>query len=135
MNTALFRQIQEYLIRKFNPVVIIVFGSYAKGSNRQDSDIDIAIFCKGSSPSTYELFIAAQELADQIKIDVDLVNLMDASTVFKAQIYTYGLVIYSADDNFLKEKQMTALSMYARLNEERKGILDKIKESGSIYGK
>jgi len=30
---------------------------------------------------------------------------------------------------------MTALSMYAKLNEERKSILERIDESGTIYEK
>ena len=75
----------------------------------------------------------AQELADILKIDVDLVNIRIASTVFQAQIYTTGTVIYSKDDTLLKNQQMTALSMYAKLNEERENILKKIGESGTIY--
>ena len=58
-----------------------------------------------------------------------------ASTVFKAQIYTTGIVIYTNDDILLKKQKMTTLSMYARLNEERKAILEKIDERGSIYEK
>ena len=77
----------------------------------------------------------AQELADILKIDVDLVNLGTASTVFKAQIYTTGTVIYSKDENLLKNHQMTSLSMYAKLNEERGNILKNINERGSVYGK
>ena len=58
-----------------------------------------------------------------------------ASTVFQAQIHTTGTVIYSKDDTLLKNHQMTALSMYAKLNEEREEILKNIHESGSVYEK
>lgn len=133
MKTEMFQSIQEFLIGKIDPSFIIVFGSYSKNTTHRDSDIDVAFYSQDSSHITYEIFLLAQELADILKIDVDLVNLRTASTVFQAQIYTTGTVIYSKDDTLLKNQQMTALSMYAKLNEERENILKKIGESGTIY--
>ncbi|WP_028390365.1 type VII toxin-antitoxin system MntA family adenylyltransferase antitoxin [Bacillus cihuensis] len=135
MKSDIFQQIQDFLISKCNPSFIIVFGSFVKNSTHKDSDIDIAFYSREQTLTTYEVFLVAQELADILKIEVDLVNLESASTVFKAQIYTTGTVIYSKDDILLKTHQMTALSMYARLNEERESILKNINESGSIYEK
>ncbi|SDN46509.1 Predicted nucleotidyltransferase [Fictibacillus solisalsi] len=134
MKPDMFQIIQEFLITKINPTFIIIFGSYAKDSVHKESDIDIA-FHSQKNFTTYEIFELAQELASLIKVDVDLININAASTVFKAQIYSTGQVIYCADENVLKNLQMTALSMYAKLNEERKNILKKIDESGSIYEK
>jgi uncharacterized protein len=135
MKTDVFQTIQDFLKSKINPTFIMVFGSYAKNSIHKKSDIDVAFYSEDQSITSYEIFQLAQELADKIKIDVDLVNLRTASTVFRAQIYTTGTVIYSTDDTLLKNFQMTALSMYAKLNEERETILKKIGESGSIYEK
>lgn len=135
MKSEMFQTIQDFLISKIHPTFIIIFGSYAKHSTHKDSDIDVAFYSENQSITTYDIFQLAQELADQLKIEVDLVNLRTASTVFKAQIYTTGTVIYSTDDTLLKSVQMTALSMYAKLNEERETILKKIDESGSIYEK
>lgn len=128
-----FQIIKEFLIKKMNPSFLIVFGSIAKGNIHQDSDIDIAFFCEENNHSPYDIFLIAQELAGYLKREVDLVNLQEASTVFKAQIFTTGLVIYSKNDLLLKKQQMIALSMYARLNEERKEILEKIDQKGCIY--
>ncbi|MES1042574.1 type VII toxin-antitoxin system MntA family adenylyltransferase antitoxin [Peribacillus simplex] len=133
MKTEMFQSIQEFLIDKIDPSFIIVFGSYSKKTTHRDSDIDVAFYSQDSSHLTYEIFLLAQELADILKIDVDLVNLRTATTVFQAQIYTTGTVIYSKDDILLKNQQMTALSMYAKLNEERENILKQIGESGTIY--
>jgi predicted nucleotidyltransferase len=82
-----------------------------KNTTHKDSDIDIAFYNEEQSLTTYEIFLLAQELADILKIEVDLVNLRTASTVFKAQIYTTGAVIYSANDTLLNNLQMTALSL------------------------
>ncbi|MFJ7931615.1 nucleotidyltransferase domain-containing protein [Peribacillus sp. NPDC096448] len=133
MYTEMFQTIQDTLIKKIDPVFIIIFGSYAKNSIHKDSDIDIAFYSENQSLTTYEVFQLSQELADILKIEVDLVNIRIASTVFKAQIYTTGTIIYSVNDTLLKNLQMTALSMYAKLNEEREHILKKIGESGTIY--
>ncbi len=135
MNEVLFQKIQDFLLSKVNPSFIIVFGSYAKRSTHKESDIDVAFYSEEQLLTSYEIFLFAQELADILKIEVDLVNLTMASTVFKAQIYTTGIVIYSKNDNLLMNHQMTALSMYAKLNEEREKILKNIDDRGSIYDK
>jgi hypothetical protein len=97
--------------------------------------MDIAFYQENQAISSYEVFMMAQELADIIKMEVDLIDLQKASTVFKAQIYSIGNVIYAQDRNLLMTQKMTALSMYAKLNEERQPILKYIDESGSIYEK
>lgn len=115
--------IQEFLLSKVNPSFIIVFGSYAKNTAHEKSDIDIAYYSKKTSNSPYEIFLLSQELANILKINVDLIDLSKASTVFQAQIYSTGTIIYCQDDLFLKKQQMVAFSMYAKLNEERGEIL------------
>lgn len=37
------------------------------------------------------------------------------------------------DQMVFEQQRMTTLSMYVKLNEERKEVLDQIYESGSIY--
>ena len=133
MKAEWFQLIQDFLTNKVKPSFIIVFGSYAKGVSRQNSDIDIAFYSEDTVLSSYDLFIIAQESADLLKIEVDLIDLRKASTVLKAQIFTTGKVIYADDELLLKKQQMTALKMYAELNEQRKVILNRIEESGSVY--
>jgi uncharacterized protein len=135
MYSEMFQTIQDTLMKRINPVFIIVFGSYAKNNTHKDSDIDVAFYSEDQNLTTYEVFQLAQELADILKLEVDLVNIRTSSTVFQAQIYSTGTIIYSANDTLLKNLQMTALSMYAKLNEERQGIIKNIDESGTIYEK
>nr|WP_204464421.1 nucleotidyltransferase domain-containing protein [Shouchella xiaoxiensis] len=127
--------IESFLSEKLNPSFIVLFGSMANETSRPDSDIDLAFYPneKHAATSAYELFLIAQELADHLKREVDLINIRTASTVFQAQIYGTGILLHAQNKAFYQQQRMTALSMYARLNEERKPVLDKIKESGSIY--
>lgn len=122
------------IIKELDPYFIYLFGSYAKGEARDDSDIDLAVYTDVEKTS-YELFLLANKLALFLKKDVEIINLKDISTVFAAQIVSTGEILYCKDDLLRQEYSMLTLKKYAKLNEERKVILDSIREDGSIYGK
>lgn len=125
-------KITDFLIKNVNPYLIYLFGSSVNGSFREDSDIDIA-FISDKKTTEYEVFMLAQELADILKRDVDLINLKDASTVFKAQVVGKGKTIYCSDDTRRMYFEMYVLKDYALLNEEREIILNSIKQRGHVY--
>ncbi|RKD25614.1 DNA polymerase subunit beta [Ammoniphilus oxalaticus] len=133
MTTSMYDKIEEFLVQKLNPDYIIVFGSYAKGFAHQESDIDLAFYTRDQTPNAYDLFLVAQELADLLQVEVDLINIANASTVFKAQIFSTGSLIYARDEALYLNHRMTALSMYVKLNEDRAVVLREIKKGGSIY--
>ena len=135
MQKDILEKTKEFLISKIKPSFIIVFGSVASGHTHKESDLDIAFYKKELNLSSYEVFMLAQELADLLNIEIDLVDLKHASTVFQAQIFSRGKVIFSNDETLRMTMEMTALSMYARLNEERKEIIENIDEGGTIYEK
>lgn len=135
MQKNILEKAQEFLISKVNPSFIIVFGSFAKDTTHKESDIDIAFFKKEHNLSSYDVFMLAQELANLLKMEVDLVDLKHASTVFQAQIFSTGKVIFSNDETLRMNLEMTALSMYAKLNEGRKEIIENIDKGGTIYEK
>jgi len=134
MHDEIFHKVREFSIENLQPDFIIIFGSYAKGTTHSESDIDVAFYREDKVFSAYELFMFAQQLANILSIEVDLVDLKEASTIFATQIYSTGEVIYSKNDNLRMELHMRTYSMYARLNEERQPIIDKIIETGSVYG-
>lgn len=125
--------IKSQLVQAIDPFLIMIFGSYAKGNTREDSDIDIAFF-SNQKFNEYEVFTVAQQLADKLGREVDLIDINKASTVFKAQIIGTGKVIYCSDETQRMNFMMRALKEYALLNEERAVILEKIKERGKVYG-
>ncbi|MUV38238.1 hypothetical protein JNUCC1_02074 [Lentibacillus sp. JNUCC-1] len=133
MDSKLIDTINECLVPLLNPEFMIVFGSFASGSETLKSDLDIAFYREGESLSKYERFMISQKLAELINRDVDLIDLKEASTVFRAQIFGYGQTIYSRNDIERDRQHMTALSMYVKLNEERQVVFDAIRERGRIY--
>lgn len=125
-------KVKEFLIQELKPHTLILFGSSVKGYFRDDSDIDVA-FISTVDVKSYDLYLIAQALVMEIGREVDLVDLRQASTVFKAQIIGLGQVIYSYDPKKLAEFQIQALKEYALLNEERAEILKTISIRGSVF--
>jgi len=121
-------------IRKAVPdlTALYRFGSAERGTARSDSDIDLAILLH-KPLSELRRFELAQELAIQLHRDVDLVDLRLASTVMRMQVLSTGTCLTSEDDAARRKFEMYAYSDYARLNEERREILDGIKKRGQVY--
>lgn len=88
--------IVEMLKDAVSPYVIYLFGSAATGHVRPDSDIDIAFL--SDKRSLDQRFMLAQQSAERLQRNVDLIDLKQASTVFQAQIVSSGKVIYCADE-------------------------------------
>ncbi|MBW9145488.1 nucleotidyltransferase domain-containing protein [Clostridium sp. CM027] len=125
--------IKEVLIKKIKPFLIYIFGSYAKGTSRANSDIDIA-FLGDEAFSEYEIFMISQEIASLLNREIDLVDLRKSSTVFKSQVVGTGKTIYCNNDTRRMYFEMYTFKEYALLNEERAAILENIKKRGNVYG-
>ncbi len=114
-------------------VAIYLFGSASAAELRMDSDIDLAILPVTALSAT-RLWSLAQLLAVLAGRDVDLVDLQSASTVMRAQVVSKGKCLYCANAQLCGEFEDRIYADYARLNEERRDILDDISARGRIYG-
>lgn len=125
-------KIKSFLIEKIDPIFLYIFGSAVEGYFREDSDIDIGFF-SDKKINGYDIFMIKEELADILKRDIDLVDLKESSTVFKAQVVGKGEVIYSRNENILSEFRIRSYREYSFLNDEREEILERVKKEGKIY--
>ncbi|MCP3029143.1 nucleotidyltransferase domain-containing protein [Halobacillus sp. A5] len=131
MHVNIIPYMRAFLTRKLEPSFIVMFGSYQNGGERGESDIDLA-FCSDINHSSYKLFLIAQQLAELIDIEVNLIDLRNASYVFQTQIFSRGTVIYSENEFLRMGMQMKAFSMYALLNEEQNCIANRINERRAL---
>jgi predicted nucleotidyltransferase len=115
-----------------NPLFIYLFGSAVDGNFTSNSDVDIA-FYSNEEISEYKCFMMGQSIASSLGREVDLVDLKTANMVLRAQIVGKGSVIFCNDENNLIEFNIKSLKEYAYLNDERKEIIDQIKERGKVY--
>lgn len=133
LSEELTQQLIDIINQHVQPDFILLFGSFAKGNAREDSDIDLAYFSK-QPLSSYERFNLAGELAAVANREVDLVDIKRIDTVFTMEIFEKGIPIYIRDENEFTRQKMRAYSMYATLSEQRAPILEAIKERGSVFG-
>jgi uncharacterized protein len=110
------------------------FGSSALETTHAGSDIDIAILVRGFM-SANDRFDVQERLAAALGRDVDLVDLGTASTVMAVQVIGHGRLLYEADATARGAFEDRALGAYARLNEERRPILERIAAEGTVHGR
>ena len=128
------RVIIERLQRVFDDLVAVYrFGSTAQGTATGASDTDIAVLTqKCIAPE--RRFDVQEALAAEIGHDVDLVDLTNASPVMAIQVITRGDLIYDGDSDARGRFEDRTFGAYARLNEERRGILERVRSEGTVYG-
>lgn len=108
------------------------FGSQAQGTVHAESDVDLAVLA--SDPLKPGLLAELQQdLAVILNRDVDLIDLRATSTVMQMQVLSTGECLFCRDVQSRDVFEMIAYASYARLNEERAGILDDVRTRGSVY--
>jgi predicted nucleotidyltransferase len=112
---------------------VYVFGSVSRAAARRESDVDLAVL----SPQRLDpvaRWKLAEPLAAAVGRDVDLIDLRAASAVLRVQVIGGGRLLSEPDPGARAVFEMYARSDYARLNEERRGILDAVRGRGSVRG-
>lgn len=115
-------------------VAVYLHGSYGTEYMRDESDIDIAFLSeiRLTREESIVFSVALQQAWGDERIDV--ADLRQSDTVFVAQVVANGERIYTGNELAAQRFEMTALSKYARLNEERAAIIADIKQRGKVYG-
>ena len=116
-----------------NLLGIYAFGSRITGSERPDSDLDMAVLVAGLADPLL-LFELAGELADITNCPVDLLDLRQASTVMQYQILMTG-ERWWAKDVQAGLFEAAILSEKTALDTARAGVLSDIQRTGTIYGR
>lgn len=97
---------------------IYVFGSFGTKYERKDSDVDLAVLAQQPTDPVV-LWNLAQEIAIAIDRDVDLIDLKNASTVFRHVIISSGTRFYTKDETYAAFVENSYNSMYLRFKDDR----------------
>ena len=121
-------KIINFFLTHTNCEAIVIFGSYARNTQTNESDIDIAI--KSQPPLTKkEIFNLSNLLSDILNKDIDLVDLDTIENDgFKYEILINGTTIYTKNSYSFDMYKLDAFREYLELNESRKAIIDDIKK-------
>lgn len=101
---------------------IYLFGSFVNSLESPHSDLDLAILPK-ESVDPVALWELSEKIARHINRDVDLIDLTQASTVFRFQITSTAKRIYCTDKKYCDRMENNWDSAYLRFNIERREII------------
>lgn len=116
-----------------NLMGVYLFGSQAQQNAGPDSDLDLAVLVDGYV-APLRLWELSNTLANQLAIEVDLVDLRAASTVMQYQILTTGKRLWRRGpetDHF----ELFVLSEKFDMDIWRKPLIDQIQRQGHIHGR
>lgn len=120
--------IKEHIKREFNPLAIILYGSYSRNSQNEESDIDIAIISDVLDKK--KIFEEKQNLQHIIKKDIDLVNLKldEIYDSLRYEVLMNGIVLFCKDEYKYDLYKIDMIREYIELNESRADIIERIKK-------
>ena len=123
-------------IRSAVPELVAVyrFGSSVSGEQSPGSDIDLAVLATAPI-DPLRRFDLQERLASALHQSVDLVDLRAASPVMAIQVIGKGRVLLDNDASARGRFEDLTYGVYARLNEERRGILQRVAAEGRVYGR
>ncbi len=100
------------IIKKYEISLLIIFGSYADGSNNCYSDLDLAYLSKVLLHKKTELALLEDLIKYYQKGELDLVDLSKASPTLKLEVANKGILVYGLEEDLLNF-QLYAASRYA----------------------
>lgn len=113
-------------------VAIYVFGSAATGHFSSESDLDLAVL----GPHPYDgrrLYDVARSLEATLGLDIDLVDLITASTLLKYDVITRGRQVHCSDTEVALEFEGRSLAEHGRFIEDFAPLFDQIRDTGQAY--
>ncbi|GAW31731.1 nucleotidyltransferase domain-containing protein [Carboxydocella sp. JDF658] len=122
----------RYLAAKPNILFAFLFGSWARGDAREDSDVDIAVYLKDRDYDILEYLDWKRDLEEICGRTVDLAILNDATPLLKYQVYLDGVLLFSKDDilasNFLVRALFEYEDMRPYLELTYKRMIDRVRQ-------
>lgn len=126
-------KIKDIILNSMEVDAIVLFGSYARNRERQDSDIDIAIKPSEKIEKT-KLLKLQTSIEEIIDTEIHLINLNEIEEDFRYDILITGKTLYARDEVQFIEYKLRAYSDYLELSEDRRIIVNKLKDGGTLYG-
>ena len=116
------------------PYTLYLYGSRAAGFARAESDYDFALI--GPEPLDRDALSGFRDaLIDALPgdADVDFVDMRRIPLTLAAQVLESSVILLPGDEGERARLETRLMSMYAALNEERRGIVEDIVARGSVY--
>jgi len=113
---------------------IYVYGSFARGDEWPNSDIDLAVLLPPGR-KIEDLLELIGEVSTRTHRDVDLVDLRRVGDVLRREILEDGHALFISQPDVVLDWEASAMSRYARHREETRDILEDFRRTGIGYGR
>jgi uncharacterized protein len=121
--------IRKLFLSQEGITAVLIYGSYAKGVAKPDSDIDIAVlYDPDNVPPALELWELQAKISELLSSNVELISLNQADPIIGTQVYKYHIVVLINDQRKLTEYFVKLISEYAELKEFIKPMENQILE-------
>ena len=130
MLKAVQKNLEEFSVQQENLVLVFLFGSFAKGFSRDESDVDVAIMFR-KVPDFFGLNDLKDQLSRCAGKEVDILTLNTASPIIKMQVLRYGLLV-KTDKRAYNDFFVSTLREYHDLKYVRREIEENLLK-GRIY--
>ncbi|MFQ5771020.1 MAG: nucleotidyltransferase domain-containing protein, partial [bacterium] len=129
------QKLTTYFSKQTEVIAVYLFGSYAKGCSRANSDMDLAVLCD-SDYGKEELFRLElkyfRELSKIIAKNLDIVLLNQAGELLVYEIVSKGRLIYQRNPRKRVDFEARRISDYLEfapmMNRMINGMMNKLKE-------
>jgi|TARA_B100000315_G_scaffold118429_1_gene108533 predicted nucleotidyltransferase len=125
LSQSYINKVKQYAVKTPRIVAIYLYGSYAKGKTKKNSDVDLGILFSKETDG-FKRIEMETDLSNLLKKDVDLVDMKKASPLLRHQIYKYGAEIYSKESDYPACFRASSMQEYLDtlyLQEQRMKIL------------
>lgn len=110
--SKLFKDNFKSLLQEYDIKLIYIFGSYAKGNNNANSDLDIAVLLNNDYDPMDKLSLIGDLTSIFKRDDIDLVILNSANSVLKHQVIKYGKLIFMENEDIKVNFEVRVLKEY-----------------------
>jgi predicted nucleotidyltransferase len=113
---------------------IYVYGSFARGDEWPNSDVDLAVLLPADR-QIEDLLGLMSEVSLRTQRDVDLVDLRKVGDVLRREVFEDGRTLFVSQPDAVLAWEASAMSRYARHREETRDILEDFRRTGIGYGR
>jgi predicted nucleotidyltransferase len=132
-NKSVLTSARDALLEAFpNAWAIYVYGSFARGDDMPESDVDLALLLPPEE-KIIDLLGVISDISTRIHREVDLVDLRQVSDVLRREVLADGEILHISEPDRVLEWEGTAISQYQRYREEVAELTADFQSTGIGY--
>lgn len=90
------QKLTQIVIEKTKPKKLVLFGSRARGTHRENSDVDLCIFGRSCTEETWNRLLISIQDDPYTLLKIDLVEFEKLSEIYQNEIMKDGVTLYES---------------------------------------